>query len=853
MPLAWSIARSQHSNSEPSSGSFAGDDPQTADGFAYAGPVSALAAALEAERHRWFLWVPVLVGVGIGGYFALPYEPGVWLAASILFACATLAWLVRDGTLAYAMTRALLATAIGFTVIAVRTEWVAAPVIERTIQRAEISGFVELVEVLAARGQRLTIRVTAIAGLDTKRLPRRVRIRIMNPQPGIGPGDAIALSARLSPPGEPVLPGGYDFARRAWFLGIGGVGFTFQPPKLVQPLPGSPEAQPPWSLRVAAAIERVRLAIGAAVTTALPGQSGAIANAMLTGDRGGITPDTDKAFRDSGLTHILSISGLHMTVMAGTLFVAVRLLLAAIPGLAVRFPVKIWAAAIAMFGALGYLLISGGAFATLRSYVMITIIFFAMIVERPALSMRNVALAALALLIVWPESLLDPGFQMSFAAVAALLAAYEGWQRRADRLGHDTATPHGPAMRAARFVTAIMASTLIAGLAVAPLAAYHFHTSQQYSILGNVLALPICDLLVMPALLATLLLIPLGLEAYPLMLAGWGIDGMTAIARYVGGLPGAVAAIPSISLTGLLAMAVGGLWLIIWTGRWRVAGLIPIAAGVIIAPMDGRPDILISRDGSLVVARVDGRFLSAAPTPVTKSVALNPLPNAAVDKPSSDAFDEPSGDTVDDNRREPPVDRSGKTRGDGRQRGSGERTRRPPFELTRWLEADGDGRPPQAPMAGRGFVCDTVGCTATIAGKRLSILHHRSGATDDCRTADILVTAGDRPRICDGPRIILDRKSLRDGGAHALSISPSGAIVLDTISASRGARPWVTGRSQRAAPPRHAIADQSNAAGNQPEATKRGEANHSDALRNRGQSGVDPTDPGDRSQSSEND
>ncbi|MBX9926706.1 MAG: ComEC family competence protein [Hyphomicrobiaceae bacterium] len=722
-------------------------------GAAQAEPLAGLADLLERERHRWFLWIPILVGVGIGAYFALPFEPSLALAGGLLLAAIAVAWLVRDGTIGYAATRAILAVVIGFAVATIRTDWVAAPIIERSIQRADIRGYVELVEPLAARGQRLTIRVSAIAGIEDSRLPRRIRVRIMNPQPGIGPGDAITVRARLSPPGEPVLPGGYDFARRAWYLGIGGVGFSFDPPKL-----DPTAAPPPMTLRMAATIERVRLAIGAAVTAALPGQTGAIANALLTGDRGGITPEVEKAYRDSGLTHVLSISGLHMTVMAGTLFVAVRTLLAAIPGLAIRFPIKIWAAAVATLGAFGYLLISGGAFATLRSYVMITIIFLAMIAERPALSMRNVALAALALLIVWPESLLDPGFQMSFAAVTALLAAFEGWQRKEERLGRATAGPSGPFARAAIFVGGIMGSTLIAGFAVAPLAAYHFHTSQQYSIIGNVLALPICDLLVMPALLATLVLIPVGLEAYPLMVAGWGIDAMTAIARYVGGLPGAVAAIPSISLYGLLAMAGGGLWLMLWTGRWRVAGLVPIAAGIILAPIEARPDILVSRDGSIVVARVDGRYLSVAP------------PNAT--KPSKRGT---SG---------------------GAQR---DVARRPVFELTRWLEADGDGRSVVEAIAGRGFNCDTVGCAAVIRGKRIAILRHKSGAADDCRTADILITDGERPRGCDRPAVIIDAKALRSGGVHAVAVGSAGHITVETVAASRGDRPWAKPLSRRLA------------------------------------------------------
>lgn len=727
-----------------------------------AAPLSLL-EAFEAERHRWFLWIPVLIGGGIGLYFSLPVEPSLRSALLALVAAIVLAALCRNGSLRFALSRALLAVAIGFTVAKIRSDQVATPVIERPTRSVDVRGHVELVEPLATRGQRLTLRATSISGFEPTRIPRRVRIRVLNPLAGLKPGDAIAVKARLSPPGEPVLPGGYDFGRRAWFLGIGAVGYAFDQPRL-----DPTAAPPPDVLQAAAAIERVRLAIGAAVTSALPGQSGAIANALLTGDRGGIDRETDKAFRDSGLYHVLSISGLHMTVMAGTLFFAVRYLLAAIPGLAVRVPVKIWAAVIAALGALGYLLISGGAFATLRSYVMISIIFLAIIVERPALALRNVALAALAMLLIWPESLLDPGFQMSFAAVTALIAAGEAWRAREERLGRDRAGPRGALSRVMLFLVAIAASTLIAGAAVAPLAAYHFHTSQQYSIIGNVLALPLCDLVVMPALLATLVMMPFGLEAYPLALAGWGIDAMSAVAGYVGRLPGAVAAIPSISLSGLLAMAGGGLWLMLWTGRWRLFGLLAIVVGLAIAPMRTQPDIIVGRDGTLVAARVDGRRLAVVRIP-TDAAARSKLGDIGQ---SAKAAGDPASD-----HRQPTSAASNRPAGGT-------------FELARWLEADGDSRPAASLIPGAGFRCDGVGCRAIVNGRSVAIVWHRAGMADDCQRADIVILTGAKPKSCTKPELVIDAKARRAGGVHAITVAKAGAIKVETVAASRGVRPW---------------------------------------------------------------
>jgi competence protein ComEC len=723
---------------------------------------AALAAAavtwLDGQRHRWFLWLPVAVGGGIGLYFALPEEPAAIAVAAPLMVAAALVARIRDGTVIFAATRVLLAVATGLALAKARTEQVRAPVVERPTARVDVRGFVVLVEPSAGKGgPRVTLDVATIGGLTPEATPRRVRLRLIGGGGRIAPGDAIVVRARLSPPGAPILPGGYDFGRRAWYLGIGAVGVAFETPR--------PDPDPPPATTLArtlATIEGIRRGIGAAVAAALPGPSGGIATALLTGERGGIPPDLERAYRDSGLTHVLSISGLHMTVMAGTLFLAVRFALAAIPGIALRFPIKKWAAAVAIVGALGYLAISGAAFATLRSYVMISIVFLAVLAERPALALRNVALAALVVLVVWPESLLDPGFQMSFAAVTALLAALEAWQARQARLGRDIDAP-GPLTVAWRFIVGIVASTLIAGLAVAPLAAYHFHTSQQYSVLGNVLAVPVCDLVVMPALLATLLAMPFGLEAWPLAVAGLGIDTMTAVAVRVAALPGAVAAIPSVPLGALLAMVAGGLWLLLWRGRWRLLGLAGIALGLALAPQMDHPALIVGHDG-LLAARVDGTRLSS---------------------PAS-------------------------------RRGS--------FELSRWLEADGDRRTTTDAATGAGYRCDGLGCTATLDGLRVSAVRHPAALAEDCRTAHVVVTPLRAPATCRaapaatrirtgmgtgigpdagssaGSPVVVDRTAIERHGVHALYLAPpsptdtnpTARLRIVTVADLRGSRPWST-------------------------------------------------------------
>jgi competence protein ComEC len=523
------------------------------------------------------------------------------------------------------------------------------------------------------------------------------------------------------PPSGPALPGGYDFARRAWFDRLGAVGYTWSAPV------SDPTADVvPWDLRLWAHVERLRRAMGQRIMAALPGEVGAIANALITGERGGISESTNAAFRDSGLVHILSISGLHLAIMAGSVFFLVRLLLAAVPALALSYPIKKWAAAAAMLGAVGYLLISGSSFATVRSTIMISIMFLAVILDRPALALRNVVLAALVILILFPESLFDVGFQMSFAAVVALISVYETFRRRAGW----SLLPEGPSARLFFFFAGIVLSTLVASAAVAPFAAYHFHKSQQYAVLANLIALPICNLIVMPAALATLLAMPLGLEAVPLWVMGAGIEGMLWTAQRVAGLPGAVLHIPAMPTAAFLLMVAGGLWLALWQTRWRLAGAALIAGGIALAPTLRLPDLLIGRDGALVAMR-DGEGRLAAV-------------------------------------------------------GAG----RTSFELERWLEHDGDARTPREAGKPASVACDRVGCRATVRGLTVAVAQHPAAFFDDCRRAAIVVADIVSPKSCKGPKAVVDFFAARREGTHAIYIDDDGSVRVQTVAGMRGQRPW---------------------------------------------------------------
>ena len=383
--------------------------------------------------------------------------------------------------------------------------------------------------------------MTALEKHEAQAWPARVRVRTLAENSALKPGDAVRVKATLSPPPGPALPGDYDFARAAWFQGLGAVGFA----KAAAEIDAGRGASRRWRCACSAAIARVRQAIGRRIVEALPGETGAIANALITGERGGISEATNQAFRDSGLFHILSISGLHMVIMAGAVFLSIRLA-------AGRHPVD--------RAALPDQEVGGGRrhagrarlSADLGRGVRHRALLHHDLHHVPGRDARPAGAWRCATwrwrrwrsCCVWPESLLDPGFQMSFAAVVALVSAYE-WLRLRDE-ARGGPEQRGVLGQGGLFFGGIVTSTLVASLAVAPFGIYHFHNTQQFAILANLLAIPICNLIVMPAALAALVAMPFGLEAGPLWLMGLGIEAMVWCANAVAGLPGAVGRVPAI-------------------------------------------------------------------------------------------------------------------------------------------------------------------------------------------------------------------------------------------------------------------------------------------------------------------
>jgi competence protein ComEC len=541
---------------------------------------------LEAERAQLPLWAVVGLMCGITAWFSLgsPYQ---WAAFAALTASLTiLGFTFVTGRTGRALGWFALAALVGCLLVWVRATWIAAPRLERP-KIVQFQAKVENAEILTAREiVRLTVRPTSA------KLPPVVRISV--PQKdlptGIAAGAQISVRARLAPPPPMALPGTYDFARDAWFKGIGAVGKTMGP--IAVERPAAPEG-------LAATRESLRRHIAAR----LPGSEAGIAIALVTGDQNGVSKEDADAMRRSGLTHLLSVSGLHIAAVVGFAMLLTLRLLALSETLALRFNLVLVAAAAAAAAGIGYTVLTGMQVPTVRSCVAALLILAGIALGRDALSMRLVAAGALIVLLFRPEALAGPSFQVSFAAVTAIVAIHStAWSRRLFRRREESFV-----MRLLRAGGAMIVTGLAVEIALIPLALFHFHRSGLYGVGANIIAIPLTTFVIMPLEGSALLLDLVGLGAPFWWLTGHAIGLLLDLARSVSAAKGAVAMLPSMPQWTFVLMVLGGLWLALWTTRVRRWGLVPIAIGALGAAATPTPDLLVTGDGRhLAVIAADG-------------------------------------------------------------------------------------------------------------------------------------------------------------------------------------------------------------------------------------------------------
>ena len=562
-----------------------------------ANPLSAV--FWRGEEGRWPLWLPVALGAGSGLYFAIPTEPSTAWAWGTLALGAVLALVAAFGWMR--VTAALLAALLlGFGLAKGREMRVATPILDHAVI-AHLTGRVVSLEPRAT-GTRVVLDQPRSGAFVVP--PRRVRVALRGAA-AFRPGDSLSLTAKLDTPPAPSEPGARDIGRELYFQSIGATGFAYGKARVIVPA-GPPDAMQ----RVSQTIEDLRQRMTARIRAVLPGSTGGIAAALITGARGGVSEEDESALRDAGLAHVLAIAGLHMALVGGGLFWLVRAILAAFPHVALNYPIKKWAAGAALAAGAFYLVISGAASPTVRAFTMFAFVMLAVLADRPALTMRSLALAAAVLLIARPDSIVEPGFQMSFAAVAGLIAVAE-WE----------ATGRVTRGVVWRYAHGIMLTSLVGSFATLPFALFHFGRAAHYAVLGNLLAMPVMGFWVMPAAALAVLLMPLGWDAPALRAMGWGIDVMVAMGRWVSGLPGAVSQVAAMPVSALVAVALGGLWLAIWRTRRRWWGAGPVALGVVLAIRAVAPDMLVAPDAVTVAIRSDDGRLHFARKPRDKFAA----------------------------------------------------------------------------------------------------------------------------------------------------------------------------------------------------------------------------------------
>ena len=678
-------------------------------------------SAWQAPAHQSFDWGVAYFAAGIALYFALPFEPAIGACFGLFVFGALLLWAVnRYLNILYpaALIAFLVICGVG------RSAWhsaaVNAPKLPHFERSYEVTGWIEAVE-QSGTGLRWRLRVESLSGVEPQNTPIRVRVKAKTD--GFKAGDGVSVLAILNAPPGPVVPNGYDPARRAYFDILGGYGFAIGTPKGV-----SVESRD-FPERVRRVWVRYRYGLADRIRAAAPPETAGLQTALLTGVRSYIPQEQTDRLRAAGLAHVLAISGLHMGLLAGGSYWLAALFLAMISPLSRRYDVRKPAAIIGALAATGYLILSGASVATQRAYIMAIIVFLAVILDRRAFSMRSVSVAALVTLMLHPEALISVGFQMSFAAVAALVVVYQAWN---NKRGYRAAGSIW--QRILRTFSTLTVTSFVAGAATGGFAVLHFNRIAQYGLLGNILAMPIFSFLVMPAALAALIAMPFGLEHWPLIVMGWSLSLLLDISAWVESLPGAMVHIASAPPWVIALLGIAVLWLTLGQRLRKYAGLGMLCLCALAWSWADLPEMRISDTGQVAF------------------------------------WDEAKKDIL----------YVGRTRSD--------RYGREQFMQRAGLE-DSKIESYEDSLA----LCDSLACRFIVKGQQISVLSHPSEVPIECDNAVLVVLtereAG--PVARRGCRAqLLDARVFEEQGSQDVYISKDGIELRPSNTKARIARPW---------------------------------------------------------------
>lgn len=687
------------------------------------GFVTGLYGELKGQRERLFLWVPVAFGIGIAVYFVLPVEPPLYLPAALalIFVPAAVRAHARyhEGgwrLALYLVAFAFSLMAAGMMAAMFSTYRHGTPFPDKSVRITGMVGTIESVDSLGeGEGSRIVLRDPVIEKLPPDQTPKKVRLRVRKDD-GLKTGQVVSVLVGIDPLSGPVAPGAYDFQRHLFFEGIGAVGFSYNAPEILEE---------PERTRIGDFFEGLRGTIYREIEARAGLATAGIMTALITGQRAAIDDSDNDAMKVSGLYHLLSISGSHVSMVAATLFFFARLCMAAFPWAALHWPIKKIAAMIAMAGSVFYVVLAGADVPAVRAAMMTGLVLIAIMLDRSPFSLRLIAFAALMVLIFEPYSLVGVSFQMSFAAVAALICFFDYihpvWIKFYSRAGF--------IRKACLYFIALVLTSIIAGAVTGVFGLYHFQQFAVYGVLANMMAVPLTGVVIMPAAVAAMILLPFGLHGWALDVMEWGTVWMLAIAHWTASIDGAAMHVAQWPMVTFVCICIGVVMFLLWEGwKGKVVAALIVLAGLVVTPFAAQPDILVSRKADLIAVLGDNGDLYFSSTRKEKFVAAN------------------------------------------------------------WLRMAGrEGvRPKSFKVEGSPLLCDANGCRMERKGQKIALSFNNQAWREDCAWADVVIAQVPvRDKSCHA----YDFFDFYRSGAYGFYIRADG-IAKRSAEAERGKRPW---------------------------------------------------------------
>lgn len=695
---------------------------------------SAFEGFLAGQRDNLLVWISVFLGAGSAFYFGLLYEPSVPMICGLLSGIIVLFVILfrlyhreSDSALilvSFICGACLLCANIGFAAAKFKTNSLNTVMINHETRPVMVTGIVDHREEQEGRkGSLFFLSDVKIKGWDLSETPQKIRVTVKQKN-NAAAGDRIEVLAKLTPLSGPVAPHTYDFARHYYFEGIGALGYALSKVSVID-----------HAETGLINLETIRTSISNHIKTVVPEREAGIAAALMTGERAAISDEDWDALRASGLAHIISISGLHVAMVAAPVFFLVRLFLAMIPVIALRFPIKKIAAGVALLVCCLYVGLVVPSVPTTRSLLMTGVALIAIMLDRSPFSLRLVGASAILLLLVSPESIWSVSFQMSFAAVAALVSMAEVIRPYMSRLYTDA----GLIKKIMLFIAGTLLTSLVASLATAPYSLYHFQQVPSYSVLANALSVPISGLMIMPMVIISFALLPFGLADWSLKILGVGVDWLLDIARWTESLPGAVITTTAMPDLFLVMMTCAGLVLVLYQGIQRAWALVPFILAFFSIWWMAQPDIIVSNDGGVMAVKDQQHVF---------------LSSMRKDKFATETWLKRWGKKSDDVL---PFPRQGQV----------------------ILERGG------------AISCDPSACRIETGGLKISFGSRLYELKQDCEWANKIITDIRLPKdFCkDGGIQQFGYYDFKENGAMSIFIKDR--VVIDRVGHDRGFRPWV--------------------------------------------------------------